>query len=164
MESLIATFHIDWKIIVAQAFNFGVVFAVLYIFVLKPLNKIMGERQAKIQKGLNDAKENADILSKTEAKHEEILSKARLEAHEIFQSVKSEADAKRSEIIEEAKREAGLIIENGKEILENEKRKLITEEHEEIVALIMNGIEKLLGHKVDTTSNDKMIKELKDLK
>ncbi len=164
MESIISTFHIDWKIIIAQMLNFGVVFTVLYIYVLKPLNKVMKERQDKIQKGLNDAKENAEILSQTETKHEEILANARLEAHNIFQDVKKEADTKRAEIIEEAKREASLIIENGKAVLENEKRKLITEEHEEIVALIMNGVEKLLSHKIDTVSNDQMIKELKDLK
>jgi F-type H+-transporting ATPase subunit b len=164
MDSIISTFHIDWKIIIAQAFNFGVVFTVLYVFVLKPLNKIMAERQAKIQKGLNDAKENAEILSQTETKHEEILSRARLEAHEIFQNVKNEADMKRAEIIEEAKREAALIIENGKQVLENEKRQLITEEHKEIVALIINGMEKLLSEKIDPTSNDRMIKELKNLK
>lgn len=164
MESIISTFHIDWKIIIAQAFNFGAVFVVLYIFAIKPLNKIMNERKNKIEKGLADAKENAAILSQTETKHEEILSKARLEAHEIFQSVKNEADMKRAEIIEEAKREASLIVENGKQILENEKRKLITEEHEEIVSLVMSGIEKLLNQKIDNISTEKMIKELKDLK
>ena len=164
MESIISTFHIDWKVIIAQTFNFGAVFVVLYIFAIKPLNKIMSERKNKIEKGLADAKENASILSQTEIKHEEILSQARLEAHEIFQNVKNEADAKRAEIIEEAKREANLIVENGKQILENEKRKLITEEHEEIVALVMNGIEKLLSQKIDHVSTEKMIKELKDLK
>lgn len=164
MESIISTFHIDWKIIIAQAFNFGVVFTVLYLFVLKPLNKVMKERQEKIAKGLNDAKENAEILAQTETKHEEILSKARLEAHEIFQNVKHEAEAKRAEIIEEAKREASLIIENGKQVLDNEKRKLISEEHEAIVSLIVNGVEKLIKENLDHKLNDKTVKELKELK
>ena len=48
MDSIISTFHIDWKIIIAQAINFGVVFIVLYIFALKPLSKLMNERAEKI--------------------------------------------------------------------------------------------------------------------
>jgi F-type H+-transporting ATPase subunit b len=164
MESIISTFHIDWKIIIAQAFNFGAVFLVLYIFVIKPLNKIMADRKDKIEKGLADAKENALILESTEIKHEGILAKARLEAHDIFESVKNEADTKRKEILEEAKREAHIIIENGKEVLENEKRKIISEEHEEIVALIVSGVEKMLKDKDGNILNEKAVKELKGIK
>ncbi len=52
MESIISTFHIDWKIIIAQAVNFAVVFIVLYIFALKPLSKLMAEEVRKFQREL----------------------------------------------------------------------------------------------------------------
>ena len=78
MESIISTFHIDWKIIIAQAFNFGIVFTVLYIFALKPLNKLMAERALKISKGVEDAKLNADTLLATRAEYEEVITKARI--------------------------------------------------------------------------------------
>ncbi len=160
MESIISTFHIDWKIIIAQGINFGVVFFVLYRYAIKPLLKTMNVRQEKIAQGLKDAKDNADILLETETKHEEILSQARLEAHEVFQDIKNEAEIKKAEIIEEAKKEAIYIVENGKKILENEKRKMISEEHEEIIGLIIKGTEKLLGQKSDASLNEKAIKDL----
>ena len=62
MESIIETFHIDWKIIIAQAINFGVVFVVLYIFALKPLSKLMAERSERISKGIEDAKKSKELL------------------------------------------------------------------------------------------------------
>lgn len=164
MESIISTFHIDWKIIIAQMINFGVVFFVLYRYAIKPLLKTMGLRQEKITKGLKDAQENAEILSKTETKHEEILANARIEAQVVFQNIKKDAEVKRVEIIEDAKKEANTIIENGKKILENEKRKIITEEHEEIVDLIMKGVEKILGQKVDGLLDNKALKELGQIK
>ena len=77
MESIVSTFHIDWKIIIAQAVNFGIVFTVLYIFALKPLSKLMSERSERIAKGVNDAKENAVVLEKTRVEYEQALSKAR---------------------------------------------------------------------------------------
>ncbi len=98
MESIVSTFHIDWKIIIAQAINFGVVFAVLYIFALKPLSKLMAERAEKIAKGINDAKTNASVLEKTQKEYEDVLIKARTEADVIFQQGKKEAEIKKTQI------------------------------------------------------------------
>src|SRR3989338_1514465 len=67
MESIINTFHIDFKIIFAQIFNFGIVFVVLYIYALKPLNKLMKERSDKIvQEGKKEAEnKKTSMLEKT---------------------------------------------------------------------------------------------------
>ena len=65
MDSLITTFHIDWKIIIAQVINFLIVFLVLYFFAIKPLKKMMAERADKISKGLTDATSNALVLENT---------------------------------------------------------------------------------------------------
>ncbi|MBY0376798.1 ATP synthase F0 subunit B, partial [Patescibacteria group bacterium] len=93
MESIISTFHIDWKIIIAQAINFGIVFVVLYIYALKPLSKLMKERSETIAKGIDDAKLSQEVLQKTNKEYEEILAKARKEANDIFQKGKKEAEA-----------------------------------------------------------------------
>ena len=99
MDSIISTFHIDWKIIIAQAINFSIVFVVLYIFALKPLSKLMAERAEKIAKGLADAKSNEDLLKDTALKYEEALTKARTEATRIFEESKKEAEKAISEIV-----------------------------------------------------------------
>src|SRR3989344_4302826 len=103
MASIISTFHIDWKIIIAQAVNFAIVLAVLYFFALKPLNKLMAERSEKIAKGVNDAKTNAELLTTTRTGYESALAKARAEAQTIFQEGRKKADQKRTEMLEEAK-------------------------------------------------------------
>jgi F-type H+-transporting ATPase subunit b len=85
MDSFIATFHIDWKIIIAQAINFIIILIILYLFALKPIRKVMDEREGKIRKGLHDATANAEILNSTEKEYQTTLAKARTEAHAIFQ-------------------------------------------------------------------------------
>src|SRR3990167_8785703 len=100
MESIISTFHIDWKIIIAQAVNFGVVFVVLYIFALKPLSKLMAERAEKIAKGVDDAKSNASVLEKTQKEYDEVMMRARIEANKIFQDGKKEVEIKKTAMIE----------------------------------------------------------------
>ena len=71
MDSIISTFHIDWKIIIAQMINFGVVFVVLYIYALKPLGKLMKERGEKIEAGINDAKKSGELLQKTSEEYKQ---------------------------------------------------------------------------------------------
>jgi F-type H+-transporting ATPase subunit b len=163
MESIISTFHIDWKIIIAQAFNFGVVFVVLYIFALKPLSKLMAERSEKIAKGFDDAKTNATLLEKTRAEYDEALAKARIEADKIFQDGKKEAEAKKALMLEEAKNEVAVVVENGKKVLEAEKTKMVGEAKKEIVTLAMKATEKLFGGRIDGSFDEKTIKELNDL-
>jgi F-type H+-transporting ATPase subunit b len=163
MESIISTFHIDWKIIIAQAINFGVVFVVLYIFALKPLGKLMAERSEKIAKGITDAKDNAALLEKARVEYDGMLSKARAQANEIFQEGKKEAENKKAVMLEEAKNEVAVVIENGKKTLEGEKIKMVEEAKKEIVTLAIQAAEKLLGVKADGSFDEKAVKELNNL-
>lgn len=152
MESIISTFHIDWKIIIAQAINFGVVFVVLYIFALKPLGKLMAERSDKIAKGIDDAKTNASVLAKTEEEYNVAIAKAKAEANKIFQEGKKEAETKRAQMLEDAKNEVSVVIENGKKTLEADKARMVEEAKKEIVNLAMLATEKLIKTKQDINS------------
>ena len=148
MDSIINTFHIDWKIIAAQALNFSIVFVVLYIFALKPLAKIMKDRTETIEKGLKDAKENNEILNNSKTEYTNTLNKAKAEAHTIFQ---------------EGKKEVALLIENGKKTLESEKVKMLAETKGEIASLAVKIAEKLVKGKMDGTFDEKTIQEIKNL-
>lgn len=162
MESIISTFHIDWKIIIAQAVNFGVVFVVLYIFALKPLSKLMAKRTEKIEKGIVDAKRNEQMLANTKVKYEEALAEARKEADKIFQEGKKEAESKKQAMLEEAKGQVDTIVSQGKKSLQAEKLKMVEEAKKEIVSLAMLATEKIVGAQKGGI-NDKVLNELKDL-
>ncbi len=163
MESIISTFHIDLKIIIAQVINFGIVLAVLYFYALKPLNKLMKERSEKIEKGIKDAKENAEVLNNTKNEYKDVITKAKNEAHVLFQDGKKEAETKKNQMIEEATKEVAMMIENGKKSLENEKAKMITETKGEIAALAIKMTEKIIGAKLDGTFDEKTVNEINKL-
>ena len=163
MESIISTFHIDLKIIIAQIFNFGIVFAVLYFYALKPLNRLMKERGDKIARGVNDAKINAEILDKTKAEYENVLLKARSEADKIFQEGKKEAEAKKVLMLKKTKEEVVVMVENGKKNLENEKNKMVKEAENEITSLSVKIAEKILGNNINKDFDQKTIEELKNI-
>ena len=147
MESLITTFHIDWKIIVAQIINFAIVFLVLYLFALKPLKKLMSDREEKIKKGVDDANSNAELIEKTKQEYANIINNARAEANKLCKQGKLEAEAKKVEIIALAQKEVEQMISSGKKTLETEKAKIIEEAKKEIVMLAMTATEKVLADK-----------------
>ncbi len=144
MESIISTFHIDWKIIIAQMINFGAVFLVLYFFALKPLKRTMDERSNKIAQGLEDAKANSLTLEKSKKDYEDTLVKARAEAQKLFDENKKEALAKKESMINEAKAEVATILENGKKTLEAEKVKMINDAKNELASLAVLAAEKIM--------------------
>lgn len=147
MESIITTFHIDWKIIIAQLINFAIVLLVLYLFALKPLKKLMSEREEKIRKGVEDANENVKLIEQTKQEYDEVLNKARAEANNLFKEGKREAEARKAEIITQAQKEVDSMILNGKKVLETEKLKIVEEAKKEIVSLTVKATEKILEDK-----------------
>jgi F-type H+-transporting ATPase subunit b len=163
MESLITTFHIDWKIIIAQAINFGIVFLVLYMFALKPLKKLMSERENKIAKGVDDAKNNAELIKKTKEEYDQVLAKAREEAHIMFQAGKKEAEAKKTEMLEGAKGEVEAMIASGKKLLETEKVKIVEEAKKEIVSLVVKATEKILEDSKDNGLDEGTVQKINQM-
>ncbi|MDP2944107.1 MAG: ATP synthase F0 subunit B, partial [bacterium] len=81
MESLISTFHVDVRLLVAQLINFAIVFFVLYFFAFKPLVKVMADRSEKIDKSLKDADAIEKRLALTERERAEIIAAAKKQAN-----------------------------------------------------------------------------------
>lgn len=163
MDSFIETFHIDWKIIVAQGINFVVVLFILFFLIVKPLKKLMKERTEKIEGGLHDAKANAELLANTKMEYDSIVANARTEAHTIFQGGKKEAEVKKAEMIENAKHEVDTMIINGKKVLESEKTKILEEAKTEIVNLVVKATEKLLETHRDEKFDNNVINQIKKM-
>ena len=164
MASIIDTFHIDWKIIVAQAINFGIVLVVLYFFALKPLGRIMKNREDKIAKGLEDAKANAELLANSKAEYEKAIISGRRESSMIMERGKKEAEQKKEEMIEEGKRQVEVLVQNGKKNLETEKTKIIEDAKKEIANMVVMATEKILQKKSDDSLLNDAVTELQKIK
>ena len=147
MQSIISTFHIDWKIIIAQAVNFAVVFVVLYIFALKPLNKLMSERSDKIKKGMNDAKANAALLEETKKLSDEILLKSKTESNKIYQEGKKELEKLRAENLDKIKNDEAEWQKKRIKQMEIDKKTIVESVKEDIVSLAMLAAEKMIADK-----------------
>ena len=160
MDSLIETFHIDIKILIAQTINFAIVISVLYFFALKPLIKVMKDRTAKIEKSLEDAKKIDEKLDITEAEYKKTIANAKKEANAILEKTQEEVEARRTVMLNRAKEEIGQVISEEKVKIQQEKAKMLKEVKTELADLVIATTAKVLDKKIDGKQDKELIKKI----
>src|SRR3989344_8018359 len=147
MDSIISTFHIDWKIIIAQMINFGAVFVVLYIFALKPLSKLMTERGEKIETGISDAKKSSKLLQKAAEEYKQNTLKLRQIAVDAQKELTKDLEQLRAKNLNKIKADNDEWTKKRMEQMEIDKRALVEGAKSELVTLAMMAAEKIMAEK-----------------
>ena len=97
---------IDYKLLIAQIINFGILFFLLRHFLYKPILGILDRRQKRIKESLDKA---ADIDKKSQdadKEYKERLAQANRDAAGIVEEARKNAEKLRKEILESAEKEA----------------------------------------------------------
>lgn len=149
MDSIISTFHIDWKIIIAQAVNFSIVFTVLYIYALKPLGKLMAERGEKIETGINNAKKSSILLQKASEEYKQNTIKLRAMAVDAQKELKKELEQLRKDNLDKIKADDDEWTKKRIAQMEIDKKALVEGAKSELVSLAMLATEKLIKERDD---------------
>ncbi len=159
MDQLIQTFHIDWKLLIAQIVNFGIVLGVLYFFAMKPLMKVMNKRSSDIEQSLENAKKVEEELRDAQAKKENIVTEAKKEAQIIAANASKEADKLREEKLHQTRTEMEKLTERAKQDIQSEKEQMMKEAKQELADLIITASSKVIGKEVDAKVNKELIDE-----
>ena len=94
-----------WKLL-AQIAAFVVFLIIFWKFASKPLLKMLDERQARVQEGLEAAQKMQEQLQETAARNDEVLAEARRQAQEILSQAREQGDAAIARAQEQAGRQA----------------------------------------------------------
>ncbi|MFA5359088.1 MAG: F0F1 ATP synthase subunit B [Patescibacteria group bacterium] len=159
MESLIETFHLDVKLVIAQLVNFVIVLLVLWFFALKPLLKTMNERSAKIEKSLRDAQEIEERVKSSKKEREEKIAEIKRESLEILAQTQVQAEENRKETINKTKEDVAKLVNQGKEQLAAEKDKMVSAAKTEVADLVVAVTKKVLGSALTKDIDKKVIED-----
>jgi len=160
MDSIISTFHIDWKLLIAQAVNFAIIFFVLYRFAFKPISKVMQERTETIEKSLQEAKDIEAKLSLTETETAEIIANAKKDALLIVENANKIAEDNRLKLVEKTKGEIAKIIQREKENIEADKEAAMKELKRELGDLVILATEKIINEKMNDAKDKSLIADI----
>lgn len=159
MDELVKTFHIDWKLLVAQIVNFTIVLAVLWHFALKPLNKVMNKRTTDIEQSLKNAEEVEKKLKQAAEAKDRIVIDAKKEAQVIMEKSSQDAEKIKNDKLQETRTEMEKIVAKTKAELASEKEKMVSEAKAEVGGLVIKASSKIVGKNLDSESNRQIIKE-----
>jgi len=162
---ILQLFGVDWRLMLAQLVNFGIVVVVLWWFALKPLLKTMGQRNDDIAKGLADAKQATERLQVVEKEAKAKLLEAKQSALDILEKAQAQSEVSRKKAVDQTKLEVENLINKAKEQIEAEKNAQVMEAKQELAEILVESLEKILTKNLSKDLDKKylqtVIKELK---
>jgi len=159
MDDLIKTFHIDWRLLLAQGINFLIVLSVLWYFALRPLMRIMKEREDKIAHGVKDAELMEEKIKQIDRDREIEIKKGRKEAQEIVGKAEKQAEEIHDQKITKTQKEADRVVEIAKQQIRTEREFMIKDVKDELGGLVSLALGKIAGSSIDEKAQKKMVEE-----
>ncbi len=145
MSELFAAFGVNWKLLIVQAVNFGLLLSLLTYFLYKPVLRIIDERQKKIAEGVKTAAEADRKLADAKTESDEMVGGAAREAEALVASARSRANEQGAEMLKAAEARAAATTKDAAERAEEAKRQMIKESEREIARAAMLAAEKILA-------------------
>jgi F-type H+-transporting ATPase subunit b len=144
MDQLFEAFGIDWKLLLAQAVNFGVLFIALTYLLYKPVMKTLEERQQKVAKGVEDAERATEMLATAGGKASEKVHEAEKEAEGIVASAREAATTEKSRIMKEAEARAAAVAVDAEARATEIAARALRESEKDIARLAILAAEKAI--------------------
>src|SRR3954468_19539365 len=98
MSQLFAAFGIDWRLLLIQALNFGLLLVVLSYFLYKPIMRIIDERREKIAEGVRTAEAASRRLAEAKEEGDKQIGEAAREAQALVATARSNAEERKATI------------------------------------------------------------------
>jgi F-type H+-transporting ATPase subunit b len=143
MESILHTFGIDWRLLLVNAVNFGLLLAGLTYFLYKPILAMLEERRKKVAEGVEAARVAQEKLSRIELDRQEALKSAGREADEIIAAARASGAQKGAALVEASERRAQAALAEAAKEAEELKAKALAEAKGEVAELIVLGMQKI---------------------
>jgi F-type H+-transporting ATPase subunit b len=144
MGELFAAFGVNWKLLLIQAVNFGILLSALTYFLYKPLLSIIDKRRETVAEGVRKAEEASRMLADAQTEGEGIVGSAAREAEGLVANARARAEEKGGEILKSAEARAEALLKDAEARAEEAKRQALSESQKEIARAAMLAAEKIL--------------------
>jgi len=147
MDQLLDAFGIDWKLLVAQLINFGVLLVALWYFLYKPVMKTLDDRAKKIAQGVEDAERATEKLAGADSEASKVVALADEKASGIVQNARTAAKEEASGIVKSAEERAAKIAADADARAKEAAAQALRESEKEIARLAILAAAKAVNQK-----------------
>lgn len=145
--------------LISQIVNFTLLALLLYFVAYKPVLRMLDERSARINKGIQDAESASRRAAEMEQEFERQLTEARREGQEIVAQATQLSERAGQEILERAREESRAQIERAKEEIARERDLAMADLRRQVAELSVMISEKVLGEALDEQNQHRLIAE-----
>lgn len=142
MNALLDAFGIDWRLLVINMLNFGLLLAVLWRFAYKPLTNMLEGRRQLLADGVQKAHEAETALAEIAASRAGMLAKAGKEADDVVAKARVAGTDKQRELLAQGEAGAQALLSEAQAQAAELKREAIEESKKEVAKLIVLGMER----------------------
>lgn len=130
--------------LIIQILGIIILLAFMKAFAYEPILRTLEARQARIAKGLEDARQAAIARDNADAEAKKILDAARAEAAKVRQAAAEQGEETRKGVIRQAEDEAREIVSEAREEAQEERDRILSDLRSQVVAIAMAATSKLL--------------------
>ncbi len=148
---------IDWTLLAVQIVAFLILVGVLGKFIYPVFNRVIDERQEKIEASTKAAEAAQESAETAQKEVEKLLATARKEAKDIVATAKAEATAAVEAADTKASQKAKKIVESAHEQIEKDILAAKKALHNETIELVALATEAVLKQKIDSKTDQALI-------
>ena len=145
--------------LLVQIICFFIIFVVVRVWIVKPLQKMLEKRRKTIAQGLEDARVSAEARANAEKEAVGILSEAQLKAAHLISEATERADAAMLEVRAEADNEIAKEREAVLAEVEQERDRMLGDLRGQVAALAIAAAQKLVGESLDEKRQHVLLSE-----
>jgi F-type H+-transporting ATPase subunit b len=159
MGEFFDAFSVDVPKLAFQVINFLLLLYLANRFLFKRVLSLLDERNARINKGLEDAETAARDRELARAEREAAVAEARKEAADMLARANKIAEDTRNEILGEARSEAEKVTQRAREEITAEKDKAMSELRAQVADLALEAAAKLVRSDMNATTQRRLVEE-----
>jgi F-type H+-transporting ATPase subunit b len=154
-----ADIGINLPLLVAFIVNFVILFALLGLFLYKPVMRMLDERSKRIKESMERVEATKEEYGRAEEEVKRLIDKAREDGQALVSQASQIGEKLKEEAREGARKEAQAIVERTRAELEEERDRTIDDLRREFVDISISAAEKVIKETLDKERHRKLIEE-----
>lgn len=147
-----------WEILISLA-NLLILFVLFKKFLFKPVQNVMKQRQAQVDKIYDDAEQNRAAAVDMKQEYEARLDTAREEADTLVRNAVQTAQRKSDQIVSEASSQASHIKQKAEEEIALEKKQMLEDVKGEIAEMAVSIASKVVEREIQKADHENFVDE-----
>ena len=144
MEQIIHAFGLDWRLLLINSINFGLLLFILYRYLYCPVFAMLEKRRQVIETGVQDAEAAKAALRNAEEAARVTKTAALLEAETLRGKLQKEAELKRDTLLKEGEVGRQALLVRAQTEAEATRVRMLKDSEAEVAKLAVLAAEKIL--------------------